>query len=88
MIRLKSWTVAPVMALALFTAPSRDHIDCASATASYEAAVAKLRDAIGILKRCIERSRAGDKCAAEMQALDDLHDAFAEAVSDYDDACH
>ena len=78
--------IVPTVALALLP-PARYHIDCGGATVAYESAVKRLQDALGTLQRCIEQSRGRDKCTAEMQALDEAHDNFEEAVADYTSAC-
>jgi hypothetical protein len=38
-------------------------------------------------EQCVSASKGQDKCAAEMQQLDDAHDDFEEAVNDYKQAC-
>ena len=73
--------------LALLAPPTRYQVDCSSATAGYEGAVTKLRAAVGTYQRCIEESRGRDKCAAEVQALDQAHDNFEDALADYTSAC-
>jgi hypothetical protein len=79
--------IIPAIVLALAVVPNPDRLDCAGATANYEVAVKKLREALTAYQHCIEASRARDKCASEMEALGDLHEEFEDAVSDHADVC-
>jgi hypothetical protein len=76
--------IIPGIVVALTAVPN---LDCAGATAGYEVAVKKLRDALSTYQRCVEGSRGRDKCASEMEALGDLHEEFEDAVSDYAEFC-
>lgn len=66
--------------LALLTAPNAGIADCGHAADGYAAAVAKLLGAVRGYEKCIAASAMRDDCAAEMQALDDAHDNFVDAV--------
>jgi hypothetical protein len=70
------------VALALLTAPNANIADCGRAADGYAAAVAKVLGAARTYERCIMASAMRDDCAAEMQALDDAHDNFVDAVGD------
>ncbi len=75
-----------LFALALFTAPNTERADCGNLEDRYRAAVAQVVGALRGYESCVaESTKSGAKrkdCATEMQALDDAHDAFAEAVAD------
>lgn len=79
--------IIPGIVFALTTVPNPNSLDCASATANYEVAVKKVRDALSAYQHCIEASRARDKCASEMEALNDLHEEFEDAVTDFAHVC-
>jgi hypothetical protein len=68
--------------LALLTAPNANIADCGRAADGYAAAVAKVLGAARTYGKCIAASAMRDDCAAEMQALDDAHDNFVDAVRD------
>jgi hypothetical protein len=68
------------IALALLTAPNASIADCGHAADSYAAAAAKVLDAVRTYGKCVAASAMRDDCAAEMQALDDAHDNFVEAL--------
>ena len=82
------------MALALLIAPNMELADCGNAFDHTTAAAAKVMDALRRYESCVsastprdgtgdaKRDRKDDDCAAEMQALDDAHDNFADAVAD------
>ncbi len=77
---------AGVIALALLAAPNTELADCGNAADRYTAAVTKVIGALRSYESCVsssaERDARRDDCAAEMQALDDAHDNFADAVAD------
>ena len=75
------------VALALLTAPNANIADCGHAANGYTAAVAKVLGAARNYEKCIAASAMRDDCAAEMQALDDAHDDFETAVTDYKQSC-
>ena len=72
----------PLFALALLAAPNTDLADCGNAADRYTVAVGRVIDALHSYDRCVSHSAKRDDCAAEMQALDDAHDAFADTVAD------
>jgi hypothetical protein len=76
--------VAALM-LAVVAAPNTDQADCGSSVEEYNKAVAGVVDALRSYGRCVAQSDRHDDCAAQMQALDDAHDNFADAVEDSKD---
>ncbi len=73
---------AGVLALALLAAPNTVRVDCGNAADRYTAAVAQVIDALRTYEKCVSSNDKRYDCAAEMQALDDAHDDFADAVAD------
>jgi hypothetical protein len=73
---------AGLVALALLVAPDADKADCGNIANRYTAAVARVVDAMQSYAKCVSASDKRDDCAAEMLALDNAHDDFAEAVAD------
>ena len=73
---------AGLVALALLVAPDADKTDCGTIANRYTAAVARVVDALQNYAKCVAASDKRDDCAAEMLALDNAHDDFAEAVTD------
>jgi len=73
---------AGLVALALLVAPDADKTDCGTIANRYTAAVAKVVETEQDYAKCVAASEKRDDCAAEMLALDNAHDDFAEAVSD------
>jgi len=69
-------------ALALLAAPNTDLADCGNAADHYAATVTAVVNALRSYEKCIARSDQKDDCAAQMQALDNAHDNFADAVAD------
>lgn len=67
------------------TAPDPDRADCSRVADRYTTAQTKVIEALRAYGRCVLASRERDDCAAEIQALDDAHDAFADAVADAED---
>jgi len=73
---------AGLIALALLVAPNVDKADCGNLSDRYAAAVAEIVNALRSYAKCVSASDKRDDCAAQMQALDDAHDNFADAVAD------
>jgi hypothetical protein len=73
---------APLIVLALLSAPNADKADCGNSADRYAMAVDRVVDALHGYEKCVAASGKRDDCAAEMQALDDAHDNFADAVAD------
>lgn len=73
---------AGLIAFALLAAPNTERADCGNAADRYATAVARVVDALRSYAKCVSSSDKRDECAAEMQALDDAHDDFADAVAD------
>jgi hypothetical protein len=76
---------AGIIALAVIAAPSTGEDDCGKISTDYTTAVAKVVDALRAYGHCVEQSNQRDDCAAQMQALDNAHDNFADAVADAKD---
>ncbi len=79
--RLHSLSAAAV-ALALLVVPNTERADCGHAADRYKAAVAEVIDALRSYAKCVSSSDTHDDCAAQIQALDNAHDDFADAVAD------
>ena len=73
---------AGLVVLALLVAPDADKADCGNIADRYAAAVAQVVDALRSYAKCVAASDKRDDCAAQMQALDNAHDNFADAVAD------
>jgi len=73
---------AGLIVLALLPAPNTERADCANLADRTRAAAAKVIDAIRTYERCVSSAGRGEDCEAEMQALDNAHDDFADAVAD------
>jgi hypothetical protein len=73
---------AGLVALVLLAAPDADKADCSTVADRYTAAVAQVVDALSSYAKCVSTSAKGDDCATQMQALDNAHDDFADAVAD------
>ena len=73
---------AGLAVLAVIAAPNLDVVDCGNTADRYAVAAARVLDALHGFERCLSKSDRHDDCAAEMQALDDAHDAFADVVAD------
>ena len=78
---------AAMITLAVVSPPTTATGDCQSAGEAFEAALAKVTNALRGYEQCVTASKGKDKCAAEMQQLDDAHDDFEEAVNDHKQAC-
>ncbi|HYU11884.1 MAG TPA: hypothetical protein VEK82_04855 [Stellaceae bacterium] len=73
--------------LALISPNASGTGDCGTATDAYQAAVAKVTNALRTYEQCIQASHGKDKCSAEMQQLDDAHDDYEDAVGEFTQAC-
>jgi len=77
---------AGLLVLSVLTAPNVDRADCGNLANRYTAAVSSVITALRSYESCIaataKRGGTDDDCAAEMQALDDAHDRFADAIAD------
>lgn len=71
-----------MVVLALLAAPDADKADCGNLADRYTAAVSEVVDALRSYAKCVAMSDRRDDCAAQMQALDNAHDDFADAVAD------
>jgi hypothetical protein len=78
---------AGMIMLALVSPPASGTGDCPTAGDAFQAALTKVMNALRSYEQCVSASKGQDKCAAEIQQLDDAHDDFEEAVSDYKQAC-
>jgi hypothetical protein len=78
---------AALITLALVSPPSTGIADCQSAGDAFQAALTKVVNALRSYEQCIAASSGKDKCSAEIQAVDDAHDDFEDAVNDYKQAC-
>lgn len=76
---------AALAVLALLTAPNTQLADCGNVADRYTAAVAGVVTALRAYEKCVAHSNERDDCAAEMEALDNAHDDFAQAVADTKD---
>jgi len=50
--------------------------DCPTTGDAFQAALTKVTNALRQYEQCVSASKGQDKCAAEMQQLDDAHDDF------------
>jgi len=73
---------AGLLALAVLAVPNTERLDCGNAEDRYNAAVAKVVEALRAYEKCVAASNKSDGCAAEIEALDNAHDDFADAVDD------
>ena len=73
---------ASLIALAVLAAPNPNRIDCSTVGARYAGTVAKVMETLRQYEKCVASSEKRTDCAAEMQALDDAHDDFADVVDD------
>jgi hypothetical protein len=76
-----------IAALAVMAPPQTEPSDCAGATEHYKQTVEAVAGALKKYESCVSASNAKDRCAAEIQALDDAHDDFEETVADIEKAC-
>ena len=80
-------TATAFFTLALVSPPGTGVVNCANANDTFQTAMAKVVEALHAYEQCIAASKGKDKCAAEIQALDDAHDNLEDAVDDYKQAC-
>jgi hypothetical protein len=73
---------AGLIVLALLVAPNADKTDCGTIGDRYRATIGRVVDAMRNYAKCVAASDKRDDCAAEMQALDDAHDNFADVIAD------
>jgi hypothetical protein len=73
--------------LALVSPPGTGILNCANANDTFQSAMTKVVEALRAYEQCIAASKGKDKCASEIQALDDAHDDLEDAVDDYKQAC-
>jgi hypothetical protein len=73
---------AGVIVVALLAAPDAWRADCGNLADRHTAAVNRVLDAAQRYEKCVSSSAQRDDCAAEMQALDNAHDNFSDAVAD------
>lgn len=78
---------AALFTLALVSPPGTGALNCASANDTFQAALTKVIEALRGYEHCVAASRGTEKCAAEMQQLDDAHDDLEDAIDDYKQAC-
>jgi hypothetical protein len=78
---------AALFTLALVSPPGTGTLNCASANDTFQAALTKVVDALRAYEHCVAVSKGKEKCAAEMQQLDDAHDDLEDAIDDYKQAC-
>ena len=76
---------AGLLVLALLVAPDAHKAECGSLNERYDAAVAKITEALRRYEKCVATSDKRNDCAAEIQALDDAHDDFADVIDDIRD---
>ena len=76
---------ATLAALALLAAPNAETVDCGSVAERYAASLAKVMEAIDTYRKCVSSSDKQNNCAAQIEALDNAHDEFADAVGDAKD---
>ena len=76
-----------IAALAVVTPPQAEPPDCAGATEQYKTMVEAVTGALRKYEACVSGSNARDHCEAEMQALDNAHDDFDDAVTDIEKVC-
>ena len=82
MTRACSSLAAPLVVLALLSPPDMGKADCGHIADHYTMSLRRVVAALRDFAKCLATSRQRDDCAAEMQALDDAHDNFADAVAD------
>ena len=76
-----------IATLAVVTPPQTEPSDCAGAPEHYKQTVDAVTEALKKYESCVSASNAKDRCAAEIQALDDAHDDFEDAVGEFKQAC-
>jgi hypothetical protein len=78
---------AVIAVLAVASPPQTEPSDCAGATEHYKQTLEAVMASLHKYEACLSASNAHDHCAAEIQALDNAHDDFDDAVSDSEKAC-
>jgi hypothetical protein len=78
---------AVIAVLAVASPPQTEPSDCAGATAHYKETLEAVTVVLHKYEACLSASNGHDHCAAEIQALDNAHDDFDDAVSDSEKAC-
>ena len=73
---------AAALALAVLAVPNSERIDCGNIADRYTLALARVVDALRTYEKCVTASDKHNDCAAEIEALDNAHDDFAEIVDD------
>jgi hypothetical protein len=74
---------ASLVLLAVATTPNVDKdANCTNIGGRRTAAIAKVTDALQAYQKCVVSGDNNKDCADEMQALDDAHDDFADALAD------
>lgn len=76
-----------IATLAVVTPPQTEPSDCAGATEHYKQTVEAVTGALKKYEACVSGSNAKDRCAAEIQALDDAHDDFEDTVAEIEKLC-
>ena len=79
---MHSLLAGSLLTLAVLGAPNMERAECGNVAHRYSAAVVKLGEALRSYGKCVATSDKRDDCAAEIQALDDAHDDFADVVTD------
>jgi hypothetical protein len=82
---LHNLLASALLVLTVLAVPNTDSADCGNLADRYSASVTAVAEALRAYGRCIATSDERDNCAAEMQALDNAHDNFADAVADAKD---
>jgi hypothetical protein len=78
---------AALFTLSLVSPPGSGTLNCASANDTFQSALTKVVDALRAYEQCVAASKGKEKCATEMQQLDDAHDDLEDAIDDYKQAC-
>ena len=81
------YTAPALILIAAVVSPPTDTSDCNSAGQEYGKAVASATAALRKYEDCISASHGRSDCAAEIEALDNAHDDFADAVDEFKKAC-
>jgi hypothetical protein len=68
--------------------PGAGSEECRRAATDFDETVADVREAVRTYEKCVSASHGRNNCSAEIQALDDSHDDFEDAVASYTAACH
>jgi len=80
-------TATAFFTLALVSPPGTGVLNCANANDTFQSAMTKVVEALRAYEQCLAASKGKEKCASEMQTLDDAHDDLEDAVDDYKQAC-